>query len=43
MLEIPRKKTGIAVIESGCESDNQIQNDPANQDKTGRQQSSLGK
>jgi hypothetical protein len=43
MLEIPSKNTGIAIIETGCENVNQIQNDPANQDNTGRQQSSLGK
>jgi len=43
MLEIPIRNTGIAIIETGCENVNQIQNDPANQDSTGRQQSSLGK
>jgi hypothetical protein len=42
MLEIPRKKTGIAIIESGCENVNQIQNVPVNQDNTGRKKSSFG-
>ena len=43
MLEIPMRKTGIAIIESGCENVNQIQNVPANQDNNGRQQSNFGK
>jgi hypothetical protein len=36
MFEIPRKKTGIAIIEIGCENVNQIQNVPDIQENIGR-------